>query len=219
MSSAAALETGRVARKNVETVTKGTAMRKLYRFCSCLGFGAAIAALLSACVKTEVKPELKPGTIKGSFKDQSLVKKKFKKLKNYYLVLYPVGNDKVIPLDENAEVKVRLANFARKKIRIDEWYMDVPNNVILYYRPFDLKVRRFIPSEWEKVSPEIKGQARRFELVLMPKNSVLITRRLDFLKDIKLPKGTPRRFLMLAELNLTSVKVRSSMFSIEVKQK
>ena len=194
-------------------------MRKLYHICACLTFGATMAMLLPGCVKTEVKPEMKPGTIKGSFKDHSTVKKKFKKLKNYYLVLYPVGNDKVIPLDENAEVKLRLANFARKKIRIDEWYMDVPNNIILYYRPFDMKVRRFIPSEWQKVTPEIKGQARRFQLELMPKNSVLVTRKLDFLEDIKVPEGKTRRFLMLAELNLTSVKVRSSMFSIEVKQK
>ena len=178
-----------------------------------------MAVLLPACVRTEVKPELKPGTIKGRFKDQSLAKKKFKKLKNYYLVLYPVGNDKVITLDKNADIKLRLANFARKKVRIDEWYMDTANNVIIYYRPFDLKVRRFVPSEWQKITPEIKGQARRFELELMPKNSVLITRKLDFLKDIKLPEGKTRRFLMLAELNLTSVKVRSSMFSVEVKQK
>lgn len=97
--------------------------------------------------------------------------------------------------------------------------MDVSNNIILYYRPFDMKVRRFNPSEWQKVTPEIKGQARRFQLELMPKNSVLVTRKLNFLKDIEIPEGKTRRFLMLAELNLTSVKVRSSMFSIEVKQK
>jgi len=97
--------------------------------------------------------------------------------------------------------------------------MKTPDNIVLYYRPFDLRVKKFITKNWTKVSPKVEDKALRFELVLMPKNSVLVTRKLDFLKDLKLKKGETKKFLMLAELNLHSVKVRSSMFSIEVKQK
>lgn len=178
---------------------------------------AAVTTLLPSCVKTVVKEN--PKGLRGNFRDNSLAKRSYKKLKNYYLVLYPVGNNENIILDKNATVKLRLRNFASKKIRIDEWYMKTPKNIILYYRPFDLRVKKFITKNWTKVSPKVEDKALRFELVLMPKNSVLVTRKLDFLKDLKLKKGETKKFLMLAELNLHSVKVRSSMFSIEVKQK
>ncbi|MCK4982939.1 MAG: hypothetical protein KAS17_08450 [Victivallaceae bacterium] len=177
----------------------------------------AVTTLLPSCIKTVVKEN--PKGLRGNFRDNSLTKKSYKELKNYYLVLYPVGNNETITLDKDATVKLRLRNFAGKKIRIDEWYMKTPDNVILYYRPFNLRVKKFIAENWTKVSPKIEDKALRFELVLMPKNSVLVTRKLDFLKDLKLKKGETKKFLMLAELNLHSVKVRSSMFSIEVKQK
>jgi hypothetical protein len=177
----------------------------------------AVATLLPSCVKTVVNGN--PKRLRGNFRDNSLAKKSYKKLKNYYLVLYPVGNNENIILDKNATVKLRLRNFANKKIRIDEWYMKTPDNIVLYYRPFDLRVKKFIAKNWTKVSPKVEDKALRFELVLMPKNSVLVTKKLDFLKGLKLKKGETKKFLMLAELNLHSVKVRSSMFSIEVKQK
>ena len=177
----------------------------------------AVTTLLPSCVKTVVSNENQNG-FKSGFRNNALAKKSYKKLKDYYLVLYPVGNNESITLGKNATVKLRLRNFAGKKIRIDEWYMKTSDNVVLYYRPFDLRVKKFIAENWTKVSPKIENNALRFELVLMPKNSVLVTKKLDFLKDIKLKKGETKKFLMLAELNLHSVKVRSSMFSIEVKQ-
>lgn len=177
----------------------------------------AISTMLTSCVQT-VLPE-NPKGLKGNFRDTTLSKRKYKKLKNYYLVLYPVGNTKTIIMGKDASVKLSLRNFANKKVRINEWYMQTPDNVILYYRPFDLRVTKFIAKDWTKVSPEMKGKDLRFELVLMPKTSVLISRKINFLKNIKFKKGESKKFLMVAELNLKSVKVRSSMFSIEVKQK
>ena len=176
-----------------------------------------VSTTFTSCVKT-VLPE-NPKGLKGNFRHTALPKKQYKKLKDYYLVLYPVGNTKTIILDKDASINLSLRNFARKQVRINEWYMKTPHNVILYYHPFDLRVKKFIPEQWTKVSPDIKNEKLRFELILMPKTSVLITRKLDFLKDIKLKKGESRKFLMVAELNLKSVDVRSSMFSIEVKQK
>jgi hypothetical protein len=193
-------------------------MKKFYYFVLISLLSTGILAIFTSCVKTVVENE-NPKGLKGNFRDNTIPKKSYKKLKNYYLVLYPVGNNKTITLDKDANVKLSLRNFARKEIRIDEWYMQNPDNIVLYYRPFSLRVKKFVPKHWTKISPEIKGKGLRFELVLMPKNSVLITKNLDFLKDIKLKKGETRKFLMLAELNLTSIKVRSSMFSIEVKQK
>lgn len=176
-----------------------------------------LAILLSACVKTVVNND-NPKGLKGGFRDGSLSKKHYKKLTDYYLVLYPVGNTQTIVLDANAEVKLQLRNFARQKIRLDEWYMNTPDNIILYYHPFDLKIKKFEPADWTRVSPEIQGPARRYQLELMPKNFVLISRKIDFFKDTELKKGETKKFLMLAELNLQSVSVRSSMFSIEVKK-
>jgi len=192
-------------------------MRKLC-YIILIGFlSITISTMFTSCVRTVVNEN--PKGIKGKFRDNSLTKKSYKELKNYYLVLYPVGNSKVISLDKDAEIKLRLSNFARKKVRIDEWYMKNPDNITLYYRPFNLRVKKFIPKNWTKISPDIKDKPLRFELVLMPKNSVIISKKLDFLKDLKLKEGESKKFLMLAELNLNSVKVRSSMFSIEVKQK
>lgn len=182
-----------------------------------LGFMCtAVSTMLTSCVRTVVDEN--PKGLNGRFRDNSLPKKTYKKLKDYYLVLYPVGNNIPVNLDKKETLKLRLSNFASKKVRIDEWYMKTSDNIILYYRPFNLRVKKFIAKNWTKVNPEIKNKALRFELVLMPKNSVIIIKQLDFLKDIKLKKGETRKFLMLAELNLKSVRVRSSMFSIEVKQ-
>jgi len=193
-------------------------MRKLWYIILIGLLSTAVTTLLPSCIKTVVNNE-NPKKLRGNFRDNSLSKKSYKKLDNYYLVLYPVGNNETITLDKDATVKLRLRNFANKKIRIDEWYMKTPNNIVLYYRPFNLRVKKFIAKNWTKVSPKVEAKALRFELVLMPKNSVLITRELDFLKDITLKKGETKKFLMLAELNLHSVKVRSSMFSIEVCRK
>lgn len=193
-------------------------MRKLYYFILIGLVSAAVSTMFTSCVKTVVNNE-NPKGLRGSFRDNSLPKKSYKKLKDYYLVLYPVGNNLVINLDKKEKLKLRLSNFASKKVRIDEWFMNTPDNVILYYRPFNLRVKKFIAENWTMVTPELKGKGRRFELVLMPKNSVIIAKKLDFLKDINLKKGETKKFLVLAELNLKSVKVRSSMFSIEVKQK
>ena len=192
-------------------------MKKLSYAITLAIFVTAVSTILTSCVKT-VLPE-NPKGLKGNFRDTTLSKRKYKKLKDYYLVLYPVGNTKTITLDKDASVKLSLRNFANKKVRIDEWYMQTPDNVILYYRPFDLRVKKFVAKDWTKVKPEMKGKDLRFELVLMPKTFVLIQRKINFLKDIKLKKGESRKFLMVAELNLKSVNVRSSMFSIEVKQK
>jgi hypothetical protein len=173
--------------------------------------------MLSSCVRTVVENEEDENVRK--YVGKSLVRKQYKKLKNYNLILYPIGNNNIITLDKEATLKLRLKNFARKTIRIDEWYMTTPNNVSLYYHPFDLRVKKFIPKDWTKVTPKIENEALRFRLELLPRNSVLITKKLDFLNDLKPPKGKTKRFLMVAELNLHSVKVRSKMFSIEVKQK
>ena len=176
-----------------------------------------VSTMLTSCVRT-VLPE-NPKGLKGNFRHTTLAKKNYTKLKDYYLVLYPVGNTKTIIWGKDASINLSLKNFAGKQVRIDEWYMQTPDNVILYYRPFNLRVKKFIAKNWTKVTPEMKGKKLRFELVLMPKTSVLISKKLNFLKDIKLEKGESKRFLMVAELNLKSVNVRSSMFSIEIKQK
>ena len=191
-------------------------MRKIYNI-MLIGFlGITFSVLFTSCVRTVIDGN--PKKLRGNFRDNALAKKNYKKLKKYYLVLYPVGNNLPIDLDKKETLKLRLSNFANKKIRIDEWYMKTPDNIVLYYRPFNLKVKKFIAKNWTKVSPDTKNTALRFELVLMPKNSVIITKQLDFLKD-KLKKSESKKFLMLAELNLKSVTVRSSMFSVEIKQK
>ncbi|MDD5697938.1 MAG: hypothetical protein PHH77_04915 [Victivallaceae bacterium] len=179
--------------------------------------GMIIAVILSACVRTVVDDN--PNKLKGGFHDKALPRKNYPELKDYSLALYPVGNDGAVILDKNAAVKLRLRNCAAKEVRIDEWYMNTPDNVILYYRPFDLRVRRFVPAEWTKIVPKTGDRALRFELTLMPKNSVLITKGLDFMNSLKLKPGENSKFLMVAELNLRSVKVSSSMFSIEMKPK
>ena len=181
----------------------------------CLGVISAL--LLSSCASTKSDEGVKK--LDGSFVDKSLVKKDYKKIKNYRLMLYPVGNMEPIALNKDASVKVRLRNMNRKKIRIDEWYMNQANNLIIYYRPFNIKVKKFIPKYWKKSIPKVEDTPRRFELVLMPNNSVLISRKLDFLQDMKLEKGKKKRLMMVVELNLKSVKVRSKIFSVVIEKK
>ncbi len=193
-------------------------MRKL-RYIVLIGLLClAVTTILSSCIKTVIEDK-NAHKFKGGFKNKALPKKHYKKLKDYYLVLYPVGNNNIITLGKDATVKLRLRNFADKKILINEWYMTTPNNICLYYRPFNLQVKRFVAKNWTKITPKVEDIALRFELELLPKNSVLIVKKLDFLSKLNLKKGETKRFLMVAELNLSSVEVRSSMFSIEIKQK
>ncbi|MFA7230111.1 MAG: hypothetical protein WC071_02460 [Victivallaceae bacterium] len=178
-------------------------MRRYHLFVLALSVGLAIAGCNSA------KPEPKAW---------NPVKKSYPVLKDYQLKLYPVGN-KEFAAGQNADLSLCLRNFGKKQIRIDEWHMNEQDNIRIYYHPWQDDLFTFEPSKWTVVNPDFKQPINHFQLVLLPNNSVIITKPLPFVKTLK-PSGdgSERRLLMVAELTLKSVTVRSSIFSITVKE-
>jgi hypothetical protein len=69
--------------------------------------------------------------------------------------------------------------------------------------------------EWKLLAPKIPEKPKRLTLQLNPDNSVYIDKFLTFVNDMRLTK--PKQFIVYAELNLTSITVRSPYIRITVK--
>lgn len=154
---------------------------------------------------------------KPEYKTRNPVKKSYQTLKDYQLRLYPAGN-RDFTAGQDADLNLCLRNIDKKQIRIDEWYMNEQDNIRIYYHPWQDDLLTFEPAQWTVINPDLKPPVNHFQLVLLPNNSVAITKPLPFIKTLKASAdGTERRFLLVAELTLKSVTVRSNIFSVTVK--
>ncbi len=163
--------------------------------------------VISGCVTEEIKPKIKTYPPAGSGN--------FPKLSNYRLVLYPVGN-RNFATGRTAELNLCLKNVGNKKVNIAEWHMNTPDNIKIYYHPYDKTIETFEPANWQCLTPKIKSNAYRFHLSLHPGNSVFLTKTLPLKEMLKVnaPEG---KYLVVSELNLKSVSLRSPMFEISIK--
>ena len=96
--------------------------------------------------------------------------------------------------------------------------MNEADNVRLYYMPYKAKLEKFNSKDWILVDHDIKQPPNRFELVMLPKNSVLVDKNLPFVKAAGEDKPTVKRgrYYLIAELNLNSVDVRSKPIVISI---
>lgn len=177
-----------------------------------LGLLAGGMALLTASCVSETPNYMK----RHKVHEES--ERKFPELKDYHVQLENVSRRRLFKPGEEAILTYKFTNVGSKPLRIDEWFMNDPDNVKLYYRKWEEGLRKFIIDEWTCIEPEMKKPVRHFELVLNPGNSVLIRKHVSFIE--KLPPGEKPpvdKYYVRAALNLNSIKAWSKASIINIK--
>ena len=168
-----------------------------------------LSALLSAagCVRTEIKAKRALGVEP---------KASYPKLTGYRLELKLVS-PRVMYCGSRGEVTFSLRNADKKSIRLDEWFSNEPDNVVVYCQPWLTGMTGPDDSGWIELSFDPKRPPIRYPLELMPGNRVFVTKELPFISKLAVSPGAERRFFIRARLNLTSVDVATETTSIIVR--
>lgn len=143
----------------------------------------------------------------------------FKPLKGYRIILEPLTAKRTFQAGGRAEFSFRLQNTGSRPLSVSEWMMAEGDNLRIFHTPFKDGVKPPPPSEWSRDIPRPEKPVERQTMVLEPLNSVLIRRPLSFVDKLK-PGGMPwggRKFWVVAELNLDSVRAFTKPFVITVK--
>ena len=141
----------------------------------------------------------------------------YPKIKGYSISLTPVTPRREFYAGEEVNIIFQLRNTGTKKLVIYEWRAKENENVRIYYTPYKKNIKRLPKRQWLSIKPETWGP--HATLVLNPRNAVLVSKKLPFIKNISsasLPK-TGRNFYLFAELNLKSISARSEVMLITVK--
>ena len=139
---------------------------------------------------------------------------KFPKIKDFDVILEKISPQIEFKAGTAPEITFRMMNLGLKKLVIREWMMKEENNLILYYTPITDEEEVPTFDKWHELKPETGENPKRMPLDLKHRNSVLITTRLPFVKNMKII--TPQDFLIIGKLNLSSLPVRSRMIKIRI---
>ena len=167
---------------------------------------AALLAL-AGCVRTEVKAKRALGVEPQP---------SYPKLTGYRLDLKQVS-PRVMYCGSKGEITFSLRNAGRKSIRLDEWFSNEPDNIVVYCQPWLTGMTGPDDAGWVELSFDPKLPAVRYPLELMPGNRVFVTKELPFVSKLAVSPGAERRFFIRAKLNLTSVDVGTETTSIIVR--
>ena len=72
------------------------------------------------------------------------------------------------------------------------------------------------PDGWIELSNELKKPVLHYPLTLMPGNKALVSKKLDFIENIKVSPGKFRRYFVKAKMNLKSVELQSKVYTLQV---
>lgn len=120
-----------------------------------------------------------------------------------------------------------LRNTGLSAVNIDEWFMNEPDNIRLYYarcekgKSSQLKETDFI-CVWPEPVGNNKGKkkrnsGRRMPLCLNPNNATLIKTPMEFLRTFPLNGKPIVTIAVKARLNLQSVDVESPVYEIDIR--
>ena len=159
------------------------------------------AALFAAagCVRTETKAK----RVLGVGPQES-----YPKLTGYQLELKMVS-PRVMYCGGKGEVTFSLRNAGKKAIRLDEWFSNEPDNIVVYCQPWLTGMTGPDDAGWVELSFDPKLPPVRYPLDLLPGNRVFVTKELPFVSKLAVSPGAERRFFIRAKLNLTSVEVQT----------
>lgn len=138
----------------------------------------------------------------------TLPQENYAKLTGYKLSLRTESRN-VLRVGEGGRITFALRNLDRKSIRIDEWFSNESDNVVVCCQPWLPGMT--VPDEqaWIELSFDIRRPPIRYPLELMNGNQVLVTKELPFVDKLAITPGSERRFFIKAKLNLQSVSVES----------
>jgi hypothetical protein len=175
-------------------------------FISCL-----ILFFIVSCVRTVITED--------KSKTRTPRRESYQKLKDYKFDLNLVHPGRSFAPTDEITLNFRLKNLGDKPVRIDEWFMSEPDNLRIYYRPWQKNIFEFDKNDknWKCIEPVHAINANRFELIVSPGNVVFIEKKLNLSKSVAVVELTGKRYLIVAELALTSVDVRSGVFEIDFK--
>lgn len=167
-----------------------------------------LGLVLTGCVETVIeKQEWKAGVAEVP---------EYPKLSNYNLSLNLAGK-REIAAGSDGLVSFVLENEGREKIRIIEWYINEPDNLKLYCQIWTPDMTEPDENAWTEISLDKKKPTARYPLELYPGNKVILSRNLDFIQSLVVSRGAERRYFIKAELDLTSVNVKSPVCAVIVK--
>ena len=174
----------------------------------------AITGLLCSSCVTETPKYMK----RQKVHEES--QREYPKIKDYRVKLQLVTTRRSFNPGHRTILTYKFKNIGKKPLRIDEWFMNDPDNIKIYYHPWKKGLNRLKRAECKVMNPILKKPVRRFELVLNPGNSVLIRKELSFVKDMP-PGKQPehKKYFVIATLNLKSIRSSSKASIIELKAK
>ncbi|OGV34080.1 MAG: hypothetical protein A2020_01275 [Lentisphaerae bacterium GWF2_45_14] len=173
---------------------------------------SALSLVFSSCA---AKPEEPKGL---RFETGRPQKELLRKLKDYSLSLEAVSIKRSFKRGEDAVVTFRLTNIGKRELVVYEWMMDEESNIVIYYIPFSPALKRFDKGLWNSETPSLTEKPRRSVLTLNTGNSVYVDKKLKFVKELN-PLSVPEsgmKYLIVGELNLSTVAVRSPITEITI---
>lgn len=173
---------------------------------------ALSSVLLCSCASNE--PEQRVSGSEGRKFRRSMLKTA--KITNHNLQLVLASPRREYYAGEDVTLTYKLTNRGFQSIKIYDWLQENDDNLIIYYRPHTGVLTRFNPDEWVCVKSKLEADPRCFQLVLNPGNSVLIKRKLDFIKDMPEP-GAPVKYLIIGSLDLKSLDMKSDAAAFTIK--
>ena len=135
-------------------------------------------------------------------------KPSYPKLTGYRLELKQVS-PRVMYCGDRGELTFSLRNAGKESIRLDEWFSNEPDNVVVYCQPWLTGMTGPDDAGWIELSFDPKMPPIRYPLELMPGNRVFVTKELPFVSKLAVSPGAERRFFIRAKLNLKSVDVET----------
>ncbi len=141
---------------------------------------------------------------------------KYEKISSEFLSLHLLTSP-VFYAGKSASLIFSLRNFGSKELKIQEWYKDEPDNIIMYIQPYLPGMKAPDPDAWIEINDLTESKQRfHYPISLMPDNQVMVTKKLSFISKIRISPGKERRFFLKAKLNLKSVDLSSDVIVIRV---
>lgn len=111
-------------------------------------------------------------------------------------------------------MRFSLRNTAPKKVMIREWILNEADNLRFYYKAAESDAApEFDAKTWKLYTPLMKKPVKHYPLELLTDVKTFIEAPLPFVADLE----PGHRYYIVAEMNLSSLDLRSAPFFITVK--